>query len=338
VKTVISGLDRPWDIAWLPNGTVLVTEKPGRLNVYVNGIDAAPVVHTATDVVTNSEGGMLGLEVDPAFDSNGYVYVCMTSNAEGAPDVRLRRYTLATPNGNVVTAQTDIVTGIPSNGGGHNGCRPRFGPDGYLWVGTGDASTGTAPQDDNSLGGKVLRVDRDGEAAPGNPGGHRWFSKGHRNVQGIAFRSKDQLGVSAEHGPTYDDELNLLVPGNFGWNPVPGYNQSVPMTDLVEFPNAVEAIWSSGTPTIAPSGADFIEGAAWGDWNGVLAVATLKAQHLHIYVLTSEGEVIDDFRVIEDEEGRLRSPRQGPDGLLYITTDETGSAGKVLQVTPVLSP
>jgi glucose/arabinose dehydrogenase len=338
----ISGLDKPWDIAWLPNTTVLVTERSGPLNVYVDGVDAQPFTYMPPDLVASGEGGMLGLEVDPNFSTNGYVYVCMCSNAGANTDVRLARLTLSTPDGDSVLDRTDIVTGMPYSSGRHSGCRPRFGPDGYLWVGTGDAAIGTTPQDDNSLGGKVLRIDRTGAAAPGNPEGRRWFSKGHRNVQGMAFRASDDLGVSAEHGPSVDDEVNLLEPGNFGWDPAgdpdpSDYDESVPMTDLDEFPNAVEAIWSSGSPTLALSGATFIEGNAWGEWDGVLAVATLKASHLHIYFVTSEGEVTNDFRVIEDQ-GRLRSPRQGPDGLLYVTTDGGGSDGKVLRVTPVLSP
>jgi glucose/arabinose dehydrogenase len=348
VTTFISGLDKPWDIAWLPNGTVLVTERPGRLNVYVNGVDAAPFTITPPDVVASGgEGGMLGLEVDPDFSINGYVYVCMASDAGGATDVRLVRYELDTPNGGDVVDRTDIVTGMPHNDGSlgrHSGCRPRFGPDGYLWVGTGDAALETTPQAEDSLGGKVLRIDRNGAAAPGNPDHAecdsepcRWFSRGHRNIQGMAFRSADALGVSAEHGPLIDDEINLLVAGNFGWDPGPNYDEGVPMTDLVKFPNAVEAIWSSGSATLALSGATFIEGARWGQWDGALAVATLKAMHLHVYFVSPEGAVTDDLRVIEDQ-GRLRSPRQGPDGLLYITNDGGGSGGEVLQVTPVLSP
>jgi glucose/arabinose dehydrogenase len=340
VTPFISGLNKPWDIAWLPNGTVLVTERSGPLNVYVDGADSTPFTITPIDLVAKGagdEGGMLGLEVDPDFANNGYVYVCMASDAGTATDVRLVRYELQTPNGDSVVDRTDIVTGMPYSSGRHSGCRPRFGPDGYLWVGTGDAAIGTTPQDDDSLGGKVLRIDRDGIAATDNPNGKRWFSKGHRNIQGMAFRASDDLGVSAEHGPSIDDEVNLLVAGNFGWDPVPGYTESVPMTDLVAFPDAIEAIWSSGSPTLALSGATFIEGSQWGDWNGILAVATLKAAHLHIYVVSAEGEVTDDFRVIEDQ-GRLRSPRQGPDGLLYITNDGGGSGGQVLQVSPVLSP
>ncbi len=333
VEDFILGLDKPWDIAWLPNGTVLVTERPGRLNAYVVGTDAEPVVMPISDVVARGEGGVMGLEVDPDFASNGYVYVCTTSNAGGASDVRLVRLTLRTPNGDAIVDRRDIVTGMPYSTGRHSGCRPRFGPDGFLWVGTGDAAIGTTPQNDDSLGGKVLRIDRDGNAASDNLGGFRWYSKGHRNIQGMAFRS-DGLGMSAEHGPSVDDEVNLLVPGNFGWDPVPGYTESVPMTDFDKFPDAVGAVWSSGSPTLALAGATFVEGNAWGDWNGVLVVATLKAEHLHIYFVDSEGTVTGEARAIDDE-GRLRTPRQGPDGLLYVTTDGGGGSGKVLRVTPV---
>jgi len=336
VEDFITGLEKPWDIAWLPNGTVLVTERPGRLNVYVDGVGAPPFVVAPADVVPRGEGGMMGLEVDPDFANNGYVYVCTTSNAGGGNDVRLLRFTLRTPDGGAVVAREDIVAGMPYSTGRHSGCRPRFGPDGWLWVGTGDAAIGTNPQDDDSLGGKVLRVDREGAAAPDNAGGFRWYSNGHRNIQGMAFRS-DGIGMSAEHGPTIDDEINLLGPGNFGWDPVPGYNESVPMTDLEKFPDAVPAVWSSGSPTLALAGATFLEGSAWGNWNGALAVATLKAEHLHIYFVDAEGEVTGEERAIENQ-GRLRTPRQGPDGLLYITNDGGSGDGKVLRVTPVPAP
>jgi glucose/arabinose dehydrogenase len=336
VEDFITGLEKPWDIAWLPNGTVLVTERPGRLKVYVDGVGAAPFVVAPDDVIARGEGGMMGLEVDPDFTNNGYVYVCTTSNAGGDNDVRLLRLTLRTPDGGAVVAREDIVTGMPYSTGRHSGCRPRFGPDGWLWVGTGDAAIGTNPQDDESLGGKVLRVDRDGAAAPGNAGGFRWFSNGHRNIQGMAFRS-DGIGMSAEHGPRIDDEINLLVAGNFGWDPVPGYNESVPMTDLEKFPGAVPAAWSSGSPTLALAGATFLEGSAWGNWDGALAVATLKAEHLHIYFVDAGGEVTGEECAVENQ-GRLRTPRQGPDGLLYITNDGGSGDGKVLRVTPVPAP
>jgi glucose/arabinose dehydrogenase len=348
VKPVISGLDHPWDIAWLPNGIMLVTERPGRLNIYGNGIDQEPsLVIEPDDLVASGEGGMLGLEVDPSFDSNGYVYVCFCSNAGGAnpeyvPDVRLVRYTLSTPNGDRMLLRDEIVTDMPYSTGRHSGCRPRFDPDGdYLWVGTGDAAVGTlptTPQDDESLGGKVLRIDRDGTAHPDNAGGRLWFSKGHRNIQGMAFRTTDGLGMSAEHGPSIDDEINLLVEGNFGWDPGAGYIEpGVPMTDTEKYPDAVEAVWSSGSPTLAISGATFIEGSGWGNWDGVLAVAALRDEHLHIFFVDDEGNVTDGGEYIKGR-NRLRTPRMGPDGLLYITEDVRGGPSDVLQVSPVLTP
>ena len=127
-----------------------------------------------TDLVANGEGGMLGLEVDPDFFHQRLcLRVHVLQCGPGVPMCVWCVFTLETPNGGGVVDRTDIVTGMPYSSGRHSGCRPRFGPDGYLWVGTGDAAIGTTPQDDDSLGGKVLRVDRNGAAAPGNPGGHR---------------------------------------------------------------------------------------------------------------------------------------------------------------------
>ena len=262
VTTVVSGLDHPWDIGFLPNGTMLVTERPGRLDRIVGG--QVQLVTAPADVVAAKDAGMLGLAVDPTFATTGYVFVCMASSSGAATDVRVVRFTL-TPDGASVLARQDIVTGLPFTTGLHSGCRPRFGPDGALWVGTGDSGTGTVPQDPNSLGGKVLRVDRDGAAAPGNPFGLRWYTFGHRNVQGLAFRPSDGLPFGVEHGTDRDDEVNVLqAGGNYGWDPVPGYDETQPMTDLVKFPQAVVAKWSSGTPTIAPSGATFVSGTQWG--------------------------------------------------------------------------
>ena len=227
---------------------------------------------------------MLGLAVDPQFASNGYVFVCMASTAGAVDDVRVVRFTLS-QNGATVLARQDVFTGLPLTTGRHSGCRPRFGPDNVLWVGTGDSATGTVPQNPLSGGGKVLRLNRDGTSAAGNPFGLAWYTRGHRNLQGLAFRPSDGMPFSVEHGTFRDDEINVLVAGgNYGWDPVPGYNELRPMTDLTKFSDAQVAKWSSGAPTIAPSGATFISGSKWGAWNGALAVAVLKAQQLQRFL------------------------------------------------------
>jgi glucose/arabinose dehydrogenase len=331
VTTAVTGLDHPWDIGFLPNGTMLVTERAGRLNRIVDG---RPVVLAApSDVVANGEGGMLGLAVDLNFRANGFVFVCMVSSAGGAPDVRVVRFKLS-QDGTEVLARDDVFTGMPVSTGRHSGCRPRFGNDRLLWVGTGDAAQGVHPQDPFSWGGKVLRLRRNGTPAPGNPFGLPWYTRGHRNVQGLAFR-RDGLAVSVEQGTSRDDEVNVLrVGGNYGWDPVPGYDESRPMTDLVKFPDAVPAIWSSGFPTIATSGATFLKGRQWGRWDGALVIGALKDRHLHVLFIDENGVVTGEREALNLTHGRLRQPVQGRDGNLYVTTDNGNGNDVILKVVP----
>lgn len=221
--------------------------------------------------------------------------------------------------------------------GCHGGCRLRFGPDGFLWIGTGDSAVSPNPQDKTSLNGKVLRVDPDtGDPAPGNPFGTEIFTLGHRNVQGLAVRPGTGEMYSGEHGGERDDEVNRLVAGgNYGWDPGPGYDESVPMTDTAKFPDAVEAARSSGTPTIALSGIEFLEGERWRAWDGAFVGAALKGSQLGFLTLTGDGRSVlrEDVRVTD--RGRLRSVVLGPDGNLYITTSNGGGTDAILRVEPV---
>ena len=225
----------------------------------------------------------------------------------------------------------------PTSSGRHGGCRLRFGPEGYLWIATGDAISGTVPQDLTSLGGKVLRVDAStGAGAPANPfAPSRVYTYGHRNVQGLALRPGTSQMWSVEHGPSVDDEINRLVAGrNYGWNPVPGYNEGVPMTGLVEYPDAVEAKWSSGSPTLATSGGVFLEGDQWGVWEGRLAVATLADSKLRLFEFTPDGALVSQVVVAELNGvfGRLRTPMMGPDGALYVSTSNGGTSDRILRL------
>lgn len=344
VTDALTGLDRPWDLAFLPGGTMVLTERSGRIRSWDGSM--LRTLAQPTDVRVGGEGGMLGLAVDPSFASNRFLYTCFVSTA---PDVRVARWTLDA-GGTTLGSRTDIVTGIPvSATGRHSGCRPRFGPDGHLWVGTGDAATATNPQSPTSLAGKVLRVDRNGAAAPGNPGltdpssplDDRIYTYGHRNVQGLAFRPSDGRAFGIEHGTDCDDEVNALVAGgNYGWDPIgpegPGvYDESQPMTDTTKFPDARTAVWSSGCPTIAPSGGTFLAGDRWAGWNGALAMAVLKGQQLRVFWLdpANGDRVGGDWTAVTDK-GRLRSAVQGPDGNLYIATDVATPNGRILKVVP----
>ncbi len=334
ITDYITGLDKPWDVTWTPDGEMLFTENnTGDVWVAV-GQSAAPI-HTVSDLDPGGEGGLMGITLSPDFDTDGYVFLCYTSNV---PDIRIVRYQ-ANPGLTALSDKTPVVTGGPYTTGRHSGCRIKFGPDGYLWATFGDAATGTTPQDENSLGGKILRVDEDGNAAPGNPSGDVWFAKGYRNPQGIDFRPSDGLACIAQHGPLRDDEVECLDSDcfsdacNSGWNPVPGYNEAVPMTDLALYPDANQALWSSGAPTLAPSGMSFLEGSQWGDWDDAIVVAFLKTRQLGYFRL-------DPFNALELEAfspfaNRLRTAEQGPDGCLYILED-VSSSGKILRGCPTL--
>ncbi len=333
-STVLDGLSNPWDVAFMPDGTLLFSERGGEINKLAEGQKV--LVQRVDDIQAQGEGGLTGMALDTDFENNRYIYTCYNSTAG---DVRVVRWTL---NSGVTELEdkTVIVEGIPSNTSGrHSGCRVKSARDGSLWIGTGDAAQGSNPQDLQSLGGKILHVTRDGDGIAGNieDGDTRIFSYGHRNVQGIALFDDPVDGVygySIEHGPDRDDEVNVIKSGNFGWDPLPPYDESVPMTDKEKFPEAVLSIWNSGSPTIAPSGGGIIKGGEWGQYEGALAMAALKGQHLRVLRFDSSNsyELISEESFFERDFGRIRSATMGPDGL-YLTTDNS-SGDKIIKVTP----
>ena len=365
IEVVADGLSHPWEIDFLPGGGALVTERPGRfvhLASLEPGAEVTVVDAALDDVHVRGEGGLMGLAVHPrpAGETGPVQFTACQTFLEGVRpvDVRLRTWELSADGASAQQVR-DIVTGLPVNPSGrHSGCRLTFAPDGTLLVGTGDTADGSLPQDLTSLGGKVLRIDpATGGMPEGNPfpdatdsGQRLVYSYGHRNVQGVAVRPDSaalpnaELGaqiVTAEHGPDRDDEINLLIRGgNHGWDPsrggsVGGYDESVPMTDLDRFPDAVEALWSTGTPTEAFAGATFLTGQEWGALDGALVVAELKGSRVRAFTLDDDGAVTDTWILEETHQthGRLRAARQGPDGALYLTTDN-GSDDEVLRVTP----
>lgn len=344
VEVVLDGLDHPWDVAQAPDGTLLVDERAGGFTVLRPDGTVQQLDADLDDLFAQGETGLMGLALDPAFADNRRFYTCQgVESAEGA-EIQVIAWTVDTGWTTATRIADPLLGGIPvnSDSGRHGGCRVEFGPDGALFVGTGDNAVGTYPQDLDSLAGKVLRIDPEtGEALPDNPltgdadAADRIWTYGHRNVQGLAVRPDSGQVYSVEHGPDRDDEVNRLQPGaDLGWDPVGSgrYDESVPMTA----PGAVPAVWSSGDPTIAPSGATFLSGDAWGDYDGLLLIGVQKDTGVLALRLTEDGELVESFRLpeLEDAFGRIRTPVQGEDGALYVTTDNGGGEDQLLRVTP----
>ena len=336
VDVLVDGLSVPWDLDFTPDDTMLFTQRSGILSARLTDGTVQTVTADFSDFRASGEGGFMAILVDPNFNVNRRFYTCQTHFSPR--EVQVIAWTINSDYTEATRVADPLVGGIPG-GGRHSGCRLRFGPYGYLWIATGDATQGSHPQDLSSLGGKVLRVNATtGAGAPSNPftSSPRVYTFGHRNVQGLAFRPGSCQMWSVEHGPSVDDEINLLVAGgNYGWDPVPGYNESVSMTDLTKYPDAVEAKWSSGSPTLATSGGIFLEGEHWGDWEGRLAVAALKDSELHLFAFDEDGDFqsIHSVSELNGTYGRLRTPMMGQDGALYVTTSN-GSNDSILRVVP----
>ena len=354
VDVVAAGLEHGWDIGFLPGGSALITERPARIRLLSSTKPGARVTDVAAelgDVYVAGEGGLMGLVVHPDFAQTRRFTTCQTHQEGDRPvDVRLVTWELSPDGGRANRVADPLVAGLPLNPSGrHSGCRPTLGPDGYLYVGTGDSARADVSQDRTQLGGKVLRIDLGtGGPAPDNPfagspnpAERLVFTYGNRNVQGVTVQPGTGRLFGAEHGPTIDDEINLLRAGaNYGWDPSRGgtrdrYDESVPMTDLQRFPDAVPAVWSSGGDTEAICGAAFIEGDQWGDMQGLLAVAALAGSKLLLMRVDPDGTgtEVGQLPQLDGSYGRLRAVRPGPDGALYVTTSN-GDDDKVLRVAP----
>ena len=346
VTEIVTGLSHPWGIDFTPDGTMLFTQRAGVLNARLADGTVKRVAADLSDLLVDGFAGLQALAVDPDFTTNRRFY---TLQGHAGREMQVIAWTIDADYDEATRVVDPLVEGIPVGPGPwHSGGRLVFGPEGYLWIVTGDGRVVTGAQDMTSLGGKVLRVDpRTGAGAPGNPFGASSpvYAYGFRNPQGLALRpGTDQMWL-VEHGPKHDDEINLLAPGgNYGWDPIPDdgtlvfYDYSdeagVPMTDLAKFPYARQARWSSGFPTLATSGAVFLDGSQWGEWEGRLAVATLKTKSLRVFEFTEQGDFVGQIVVpeLDGSQGRLRTPVLGPDGALYIATSNKPGVDRILRV------
>ncbi len=314
VEVVAQNLQVVWEIRFLPDGDLLVTERPGRVT-RVAISDGTPTVLGTLPVSAVGEGGLMGLALDPDFETTQHIYVCYTyDDGERQNKVSRLDYSAAEVSGELV-----LLDGI-AGANNHNGCRIGFGPDGKLYVTTGDATNPSTAQDLDSLSGKVLRMNRDGSIPGDNPFTDSYvYTWGHRNAQGLDWHPSGVAFVS-EHGPTTDDEVNRLLAGeNYGW-PMYGGAPGEPGFE--------DAIYD-WTPTVAPAGAVFYYGSRITGWRGSYLMLTLKERDIRR--LTPAN---DDFTAVESEDvllnnmyGRLRAIRVGPDGWVYVGTSNRDGRG-----------
>lgn len=306
---IAENLNIPWDIAFLPDGDMLVTERPGTL-VRI-GDDRTS--HPVTGVHHFGEGGLLGLTLHPDFERNGWLYLYMTTNEGGRVSNRIERYQYEE---DALTQRTVILEGIPG-AIYHDGGRIAFGPDGYLYVTTGDATVERNAQDTNSLAGKILRLNDDGTPATGNPFATAIYSYGHRNPQGITWDDQGRLW-STEHGRSgvlsgYD-ELNMIEAGwNYGWPDVQGDETG----ELMHPP----VLHSGSNDTWAPASAAYLDGTIY--------FGGLQGEALYAADIGADDESPPLRKYFEGTYGRIRTVVVGPDGDLYLSTSNRDGRGSV---------
>jgi glucose/arabinose dehydrogenase len=303
-RTIVEGLEVPWGIAFLPDGSALIAER-----------DVAAIQHLSTDgkitevgevagVVPTSEGGLLGLAVSPSYESDHTIYAYFTTESDN------RGVSMSYEDGRLGRADP-ILTGIPA-GQIHDGGRIAFGPDGKLYVTTGETGSGELAQDPDSLGGKILRLEPDGSIPEDNPDPESpVWTLGHRNVQGITWDDDGRMWAS-EFGASTWDELNLIEKGNnYGWPAAEG------KSDLDQFTNPVRQ-WS--TDDLSPSGIAYLDGS--------LYIAGLRGQRLYRIPIRADGSTGQPEALYEGDYGRLRSVVATPDGRLWFSTSNRDGRGE----------
>ena len=337
VETIAENLKVPWEIEFTPDERIFFTERTGQLRVIQDGeLLSEPIISLK---VSRIEGGLLGLALDPNFSENNFLYLYY-SYFDG-PEIynRVVRYTEFENN---LSEEKILLDKIPGSQW-HDGGRIKFGPDGKLYIATGDAADWNLSQDLNSLAGKILRINSDGTIPEDNPiENSEIYTFGHRNPQGIDWHPDNGILVATEHGPSGErgvahDEINVIISGkNYGWPDIIG-DESL---EGLENP-----IIHSGDDTWAPSGAVFYDSDEISEWYGKFFVATLRGNHLRMLDLNLEdNQVNGSTELFFEEFGRLRNAAMGPDGHLYIMTSNQDGRGspsqnddRILRIVPLES-
>ncbi|MGB9323956.1 MAG: PQQ-dependent sugar dehydrogenase [Pseudolabrys sp.] len=342
VQTVASGLVYPWSLAFLPDGRMLVTERPGRIRIVSRNGRLSPPLGNVPRVFASGQGGLLDVILDRDFAQNRTIYFSYAEPFNGGGRTALARARL---DDNEMPRLADVKVVYrqhgPASRGNHFGSRIVQANDGNLFVTNGEHFTDRdmAQTFENDLG-KIVHITPDGAPAPGNPFANKpgarpeIWSYGHRNPQGLAINPADGKLWEQEHGPMGGDEINLIVPGhNYGWPLVcygVNYDGTPVGTGKATMVGVEDPLWH-WTPSIAPSGMAFYTGNLFPSWKGSLFNGALKSEMLVRLELKGDKVVIEE-RLLQDLRERIRDVRQGPDGGLYLLTDNR--SGRVLRIVP----
>ena len=340
---VVSGLTNPWSIAFLPNGDMLVTEKPGRLRVVRNGKLEPQAVSGTPEVWATGQGGLLEVLPHPQFAKNQLLYLTYSKPCEKGATTALLRGRF---DGKALLDAKDLFVADNCNTGNpHFGSKLAFSRDGFLFMTIGERGDRNRAQNLGIHGGKVLRLTEDGKPAPGNPFEGKEGAKpeiytyGNRNAQGLAFQPETDVLWANEHGPQGGDELNILQPGkNYGW-PIATYGREyAPGAIISEHPSkeGVEEpvlIWS---PSIGISGLLFYTGDKFPQWKGHIFVGALSGTAVHRLAFNEKMGLLGREALLTNMRQRIRDVRQGPDGNIYLAVD--ANPGGVLRLEPASAP
>lgn len=323
LKTVVSELDIPWGMAWLPNGDMIITERSGTLHIFSAGALSEPI-EGLPDILSAGQGGLLDIELHPDYENNGWIYFAYSSRSDINENECNTAIMRARLENNKLIDQEKIFQALPySEKNYHFGSRLEFDRDGYLYFSVGDRGAREVnPQSLENHSGKIHRIFDDGSIPPDNPFVNTKgavptiFSYGHRNPQGIAKHPVTGKIWTHEHGPMGGDEINIIEKGiNYGWPEITfgiNYDGTIITNDTAQDGMAQPLLY--WTPSIAPCGMDFVVGNIYKEWEGNLLVGSLKFMYLERLEI-KDDQVIHQEKLIEGI-GRVRNVKIGPDGYI----------------------